>query len=764
MIMTIIKKSFTLSIAVIVCISGLEAKNLPQLGVNSIDEVVAAMTLEEKAQMLVGIRSATRDIPDAAGYTYDIPRLGIPTTISADGPVGLRIKPVRDNDPNTYFCTEFPCSSLLASTWDIQLISKVGEAMGQEVKDYGIDVLLGPGLNIQRNPLNGRNFEYFSEDPILTGKMGAAMVNGMQSIGIGACIKHFAGNNQETNRSNNDARISQRALRELYLKGFEICIKESNPWTLMASYNRLNGDFTQENRDLLTSVLREDWGYKGIVETDWTDQRNTPRQVKAGNDLMMPGCKGQVDEIIEHVKKGKLAQADVDLCVKRILEYIIKTPSFKKYKASNKPDLKAHAIVSRESAGEGMVLLKNEGNALPLNQQDLKVALFGANSYKSISGGMGAANVNKPYIIDIVQGLENAGYAIEPVMKDIYEKYRAYQEVKITQEPNANGWTFISYRRPILPEMEVDKAFIESRAQETDVAILSFGRTSREGTDRKVDGDFNLTETERILLKQVCKEFHARNKKVIVVLNVCSAVETSSWKDLPDAILLAWLPGMENGNAVADVISGKVNPSGKLPMTYPIDYADVPSSRNFPMEGISKSRKDVDYTNYEEDIWVGYRYFTTASKDVSYPFGYGLSYTVFKYSNAKVKQSKGMWQATVKVTNTGKVSGKEVVQLYVAAPAGDLRKPSCELRAFGKTRLLSPGESQVVTMTFSSFDLSSFHEDISSWVADKGNYKALFAASVSDIRIRVPFFLSKANVIKTSNALAPKTTINKLDF
>lgn len=758
------KRTTAFLISLLACTGNLLAQKVPKLTANSVEEVLAAMTLEEKATLLAGSAATTRTIPDAAGYTAPIARLGIPATVFSDGPAGLRIRPLRDNDQATYYCTGFPCGVLLASSWDTRLVSEIGRAMGNEVKEYGVDVLLGPGVNILRNPLNGRNFEYYSEDPILAGKLGASMVNGLQSMGIGACVKHFAANNQEKNRGANDARVSQRALREIYLKPFEICVRESNPWTIMSSYNRLNGDYTQENFDLLTLILRNDWLYKGMVMTDWSDPKNTSKQVHAGNDLMMPGFKSQSDQLIADVKNGKLAEKEVDACVRRMLEYIVKTPSFKSYPYSNKPDLKEHACIARLSGGEGMVLLKNDAATLPLKNTKQTISLFGATSYQSIAGGTGSGNVNKPYIVDISKGLENAGFTLDPLLNRIYTDYKTYKNVKMTQDPDQNGWPFISYRRPALPEMEMDKALAERQAAVTDLAIITLGRNSGEGTDRTVEGDFNLTPSEENLLTSVCDAFHAKHKKVVVVLNIGSTIETASWKKLPDAVIVAWIPGMEIGNAVADVLTGKTSPSGRLPMTFPVNYSDIPSSKNFPVEGISQTGKDVDYTNYEEDIWVGYRYFSTAKKEVSYPFGYGLSYTTFSYANARLTQHNGQWQASVRLTNTGKEAGKEVVQLYIKAPAGDLKKPACELKAFAKSRMLAPGESQVVVMTFNTSDLASYHETASSWIADKGIYTAFFASSVADVHQQIPFKLAKTWQQKTTNALAPKVTINRLAF
>ncbi len=689
-----------------------QAQPTAKLGVNSIDEVVKAMTLEEKAQLLIGASMANFSgvggvvgntmnlVPGAAGTTVPFSRLGISATVLADGPAGLRIAPTRENDKATYYCTGFPVATLLASTWNTDLVKKVGEAMGNEVLEYGCDVLLAPGMNIHRNPLCGRNFEYYSEDPFVTGKIAAAMVNGIQSQGVGTSIKHFAGNNQETLRTRDDARITQRALREIYLKGFEIAVKEAQPWTVMSSYNKINGTYTQESYDLLTTILRDEWGFKGMVMTDWTGLRNTAAQVHAGNDLMMPGKIEQANEIVAKVKSGELAEADVDACVKRVLHFITLTPRFKQYQYTNKPDLAAHAVITRNSAAEGMVLLKNDNTTLPLAAGMQNIALFGITSYDFIAGGTGSGDVNKAYVVDLLKGLQNAGFGIQPKIKAVYEKFRDYENEKLQEINKQRGW----YLGPLRPEEPViDDSFINFRAQDSEVAVITFGRNSGEGNDRKINGDFELSEAERELLTNVTRAFHAKGKKVVVILNVGGVIETASWKHLPDAILLAWQAGQEGGNTVADVLKGSVNPSGKLPMTFPMDYIDHPSSRNFPAGFVSNwddeenatllKKKDVGYTNYEEDIWVGYRYFKTYNKDVSYPFGYGLSYTTFAYSNASVKKDGADWIVSVKVTNAGKVAGKEVAQVYIKAASGEVKKPLCELKAFAKTQLLAPGQS-----------------------------------------------------------------------
>lgn len=753
------------------------AQNVPKLKADNIDVVIKAMSLQEKAALLVGL---TRDdayfglpsssesnnktlVDGAAGETMNIDRFGIPVTVVADGPAGLRINPTRPGESKTYYCTGFPVATLLASTWNTSLVSEVGTAMGNEVHEYGVDVLLAPAMNIHRNPLCGRNFEYYSEDPVLAGNICAAMVNGVQSYGVGTSVKHFAGNNQETNRTGDDVRISQRALREIYLKGFEIVVKKAQPWTIMSSYNLINGTYTQESRGLLSAILRDEWGFKGLVMTDWTGKRNTAAQVHAGNDLMMPGKKEQVEDILAQVKEGKLSEADIDICVKRVLEYIVKTPRFKGYKFSNAPDLKAHAEITRNSAAEGMVLLKNENEALPLKTGQKNIALFGVTSYDFIAGGNGSGYVNKAYVIDLLQGLTNAGFGVNEQLKNLYKNYMDYQK-SLNSFDKKDFWAFLN--KSMVPEMVVDKKVIEAMAQSADMAVVTIGRNSGEGSDRKIDNDFNLSDNERSMISNICNSFHAVGKKVVVILNIGGVIETASWKMMPDAILLAWQAGQEGGNTVADVLKGTVNPSGKLPMTFPLNYMDHPSSLNFPsdlttdMENTTSEnnenlKKDVDYTNYSEDIWVGYRYFNTAGKSVSYPFGYGLSYTTFAYSGAKITPAADGFTATVTVKNTGKAAGKEIVELYISAPKGKLEKPANELKAFAKTKSLAPGESQTLTMNFSTYDIASFDETTSAWVTDAGQYSARFGASVEDIKASVPFSIKKEEVVKANNVLAP---------
>ncbi len=772
------KKSI-ISMAAVMAVLSACGPSVPQLGKSSLDEVIGAMTLEEKAHLVVGtgmagfsgdsaVIGATRKlVPGAAGTTYSIERLGIPAVVLADGPAGLRIDPTREGDSATYYCTHFPIGTLLASTWNQDLVESVGQSIGNEVLEYGADVLLAPALNIHRNPLCGRNFEYYSEDPVVSGKIAAAYVRGVQSNGVGTSIKHFAVNNQETNRMATDAHVSPRALREIYLKGFEIAVKESAPWTVMSSYNYLNGVYTSENKELQTTMLRDEWGFKGMVMTDWFGGKDAVAQMVAGNDMLQPGLPKQYEAIVKGVQDGALDEAILNQNVKRILEMILQTPRFKGYEYSNKPDLKAHAAVTRQSATEGMVLLKNDNGALPLPADVKNVALFGCTSYDFIAGGTGSGNVNRAYTVSLLDGLKNAGYVVDEALKDSYEAYLKAEKERLSKVKKE--W-FMPDERPA--EMVVSAQVIREQAAKADVALVTLGRTSGEFLDRMI-ADFSLTKEELDMLKAVSGAFHAAGKKVVVVLNIGGVIETASWKSVPDAILCAWQAGQEGGNSVADVLSGKASPSGKLTMTFPVKFEDAASSANFPIDmrvstdlvnkGEKKNDvKNVDYADYEEDIYVGYRYFDTFGKQVSYPFGYGLSYTAFAYGKAAVKADNGVYAVSVEVKNIGKMAGKEVVQLYVSAPdAADADKPEKELKAFAKTKELKPGEAVVVTLKVNADDLASYDEAASAWVVTPGNYKFLVGASSRDIRATLEAEVAAATQ-KTNDILKLQEPMNLL--
>ncbi len=777
-------KKLALTIAVGALSTMMMAQTAPQLNANNIDEVIKAMTLEEKAQLLVGggndgfvgsgamLGHQKKFVPGAAGTTVAIPRLGIPATVQCDGPAGVHIDAHRDGDSRAYYATGFPIGTCLASTWNTDLVRKVGEAIGNETLEYGCDVILGPGMNLHRNPLCGRNFEYYSEDPIVTGLIGTAFVQGVQSQGVGVSPKHFAVNSQESDRTRVDERLSQRALRELYLKGFEMMVRGSNPWTIMSSYNKINGVYAQGNKDLLTNILRNDWGYKGIVETDWIGKREDlplEQEVSAGNDLMMPGYPAQVEDIISAVKSGKLDIADVDRNVRRMLEYIVKTPRFKGYKYSGNPDLKAHAAITRQSSTEGMVLLKNDAT-LPI--KNLKtVALFGVNSYDFMSGGLGSGCVNVGYSVDMVTGLKNIGVATTPQLTEIYQNYVKYAKAKLKADKNPMMW-FLDQGQPKFDEIDISERCVAHEEPLADAAIITIGRQAGEGMDRQINGEFNLSQDEQNMIFRVSDAFHAKNKKVIVIINSGSVMETASWRDRVDAILVAWQPGIEGGNSVADILTGKVNPSGKLTMTWPIAAADHPSTANFAKDYDMYTYKNlendakgnipgVDFNNHEEDIYVGYRYFDTFKKNVAYPFGYGLSYTTFEFGKPTVKVNGNNIEISVSVKNTGKVAGKQVAEVYVTAPKGAYEKPAKELKTFGKTKELKPGESQTLKMTLAKRDLASFDEANSQWKVDAGNYLFQIGSDVETIKGTATLMVAEYTE-KVSNACPVNVQMNYL--
>ena len=758
------------------------------------EEVMAKLSLEDKAHFVIGVGmkgfsgdnaviGATQSlVPGAAGTTYPLDSLGIPAVVLADGPAGLRIDATREGDTATYYCTHFPIGTLLASTWNTQLVEEVGQAIGEEVKEYGADVLLAPALNIMRNPLCGRNFEYYSEDPVVAGKTAGAYITGVQKNDVGTSIKHFAANNQETNRMNTDARMSQRALREIYLKGFEIAIKESKPWTVMTSYNYINGTYTSESKDLVETILRDEWGYEGTVMTDWFGGKDGAKQMWAGNDMLQPGKDEQFDSIVAGVKSGKLDVADLDRNVQRVLNLVERSPRFQGYKYSNKPDLKAHAAVTRQSAAEGMVLMKNEElrdkPVLPFGENIKNVALYGCTSYDFIAGGTGSGNVNHAYVVSLVDGLKNGGYTISEEMKTAYEQYIA--EAKAAREKQLDEMAKKDPKNAMLVKflpgtLPAEKQFtaeeLAAQAEASDVAIITIGRISGEFLDRKV-ADFNLNDSEMKLIQQVCDVYHKAGKQVVVLLNIGGVIETASWRDLPDAILCAWQAGQEGGNSVVDVLSGRQTPSGKFTMTWPVKFSDAYSSRNFPIDedpridmlnqGKKGDVKNVDYTNYEEDIYVGYRYFDSFEVPVAYPFGYGLSYTTFEYSDAKITQKNDIYDISVAVKNTGKYEGKEVVEVYISAPDSKAaNKPAKELKAFAKTKLLKPGESQTLTLSITAPELASFDEAASAWVVAEGEYQFLIGASSQDIKatLTAP---AKSFQTKAHDVMKPQGQLNLL--
>lgn len=718
-------------------------------------DVLSQMTLQEKIHLLKGTGMASTigmtkpdGIPGAVGAIVPTPRLGIPTVHLSDGPAGLRIEPSRDNDNKTYYCTAFPIATLLASSWNEALVYEVGNAMGKEAKAYGIDVILGPAANIHRHPLCGRNFEYFSEDPLLSGFMGASIVNGIQSNGIGTSVKHFVANNQETNRVLNDVIVSDRAMHEIYLKGFEHIVKRSQPWTIMSSYNKINGVYTSESEWLLTDILRNKWGFKGLVMTDWYGGRSPTSQISAGNDLLEPGTNRQWKALTKAANNGELSMDAIDKSVKRILGLVFKTKKMQNYRFNNSPDLKKHATITRNSAAEGMVLLKNE-KSLPFTNKK-NIALLGITSYEFIAGGTGSGDVNEAYTISLEEGFLNAGFRINKTAKQIVESHRKVNPNDFTR-PQGLDAIFTPFSPP---EISYSTDQINDIVATSDVGVLTLGRNSGEGGDRLEKDDFLLTKTEQEMIVKFSEAFHKRNKKIIVVLNIGGVIETASWKHLPDAILLAWQGGQEGGNSVVDILSGKITPSGKLPMTFPVNLSDHDSHKNFPknpkmitIEGLVKNLifppsetpkaekvKDEDYTFYDEDVFVGYRHFDTKDVAVSFPFGFGLSYTDFDYSPMKLEIENDTINILLHIKNIGAFPGKEVVQFYTEKLNSTINRPSQELKSFTKTKLLKSGENDEISVKIPIKELSYWNEKINGWTLEKGKYSIKVGGSSRDIR------------------------------
>lgn len=716
-------------------------------------ELLSSLTLEQKVNIVMGTRRGEANPPEeapgmparrshaaieeisqgrikgAAADGYSIDSLHIPSIIYADGPAGLRISPVREGTKQTFYCTAFPTGTSLAASWDVASVERMAAAIGEEVLEYGVDVLLAPALNIHRDPLCGRNFEYYSEDPLLAGEMATAYTKGVQSRGVGVSLKHFAANNQETLRNGIDVQVSERALREIYLRGFERVVRQAAPWTIMSSYNKINGVLASENAWLLTDVLRDEWGFEGVVMTDWWAEENGARQQAAGNDLLMPGTQRQYDEILAGLKNGELTEAELDRNVSRILKLIEKTPAFRGHICSNAPDLVGHAELGRAQAAGGMVLLENREETLPL-EPGMRIALFGNAGYDTFVGGTGSGNVNRKYTVHIDEGLTAAGFSVDRSLADRYETYIAGQK---SRHEAANFWAVPDIGEMPLTEKDVERAVVDN-----DIAILVLSRMAGEGGDRQLrDGDYYLSSTERSNLSMVIRTFHTAGKRTVLLLNMGGMVELDRrGSDFFDAVLHLWLPGQEAGHAAADVLSGKVAPSGKLPFTWAERYEDYPSSSNFPLSAGSDRA-----VRYEEDIFVGYRYFDTKEVNVLYPFGHGLGYTDFEYSSLTVARVRDGVDVRLDIRNVGDHAGREVVQLYVSLPPTVKDRPRKELKAFAKTDLLNPGESRTVSLFIPERDLAVFDESARCWTVVEGNYTLYAAASVADVRATVEFIV-----------------------
>lgn len=741
------------------------------------ESLVAKMTVDEKLNMLVGPgyggsgpTNAKSEVPGSAGYINGVLNatsgLDIPASVLADGPAGIRISPTRDGESGTYYGTGFPVGTLLASTWNPEIVKEVGIAAGNEAKEYGVDFWLAPGMNIQRDPLNGRNFEYYSEDPLVAGVMAAAVVSGAQSEGIATTIKHFAANNSETNRMNVNNIISPRALREIYLRGFQYAVKDSQPWALMTSYNKINGTYAGQRGDLVTNILRDEWGYQGLVMSDWFAGDDSVAMLKAGNDVIQPGGTNIVtgEQSLDVLKtaytNNQLSDDIINRDAIHALTQVLKTPSNQNYIPSKNPDLNAHATLSKQAAEEGMILLKNEA-ALPIATTKT-VAAFGIAQLTTRKGGTGSGDVNTAYIKNIIDGLSGQ-FTVNDNLRTTYENWYTANR-RAEWDPYRVNYTWACEEPQLTPDQ------INTSATTDDIAIISISRIAGEAADRTATkGDYYLTDDENALIDNVSAAFHAQNKKVVVVLNVGGIVDTTAWKDKVDGILLAYMPGQEAGDAITDLLSGVTNPSGKLAQSIPLSYSDVPSSTTFA--GVDTNGDGtVDTNYYTDDIYVGYRYYDTFSKPVAYPFGYGLSYTTFNYTGSAVSVNtldsngaNGGVTLTTTITNNGNIAGKEVAQVYINAPDGNLKKPTIELKSFAKTQSLDAGASQTLTFNIPAELLASFDEANNQWIIDAGTYKAYISPS-SDVSSTEPVTFAVSNKIvvstTTAGALALPTGVN----
>lgn len=672
----------------------------------NIDKILEEMTLEEKASLCSG---------EGFWHTKAVERLDIQRIMVSDGPHGLRkVNEERDcvsDESIRAVC--FPTASALACSFDRSLIEKLGKTLGDECQAEDIAVLLGPGANIKRSPLCGRNFEYFSEDPYLSSEIATAYIKGVQSRGVGTSLKHFALNNQEHRRMSTSAEVDERTLREIYLASFEGPVKKAKPWTVMCSYNRVNGVHASENRKLLTDILRDEWGYEGLVVSDWGAVDNRINGVKAGLDLEMPSSMGKNDKlIIEAVRLGKLDISDVDKCVRRVLELL------EKYEDGKKSDItwdkeKDHKLAAKIES-ECMVLLKNEDKILPLDKGK-KIAFIGKFAESPRYQGGGSSHINSYKVTS----------ALEAV-KDICEV--SYAEGYLTDED------------------KTDKRLLDEAvktAENCEIAVLFVGLPDlfeSEGYDRS---HLRLPECQLELIKRVSEV----NKNIVTVLHNGSAVEMSFADDVK-GILEAYLGGQAVGQAVVDILFGKKNPCGKLAETFPRKLSDNPSYLNFPGEG--------DRVRYQEGIFVGYRYYDKKEIEPLFPFGYGLSYTDFEYKDIEISKDEmnddEVLTVTVTIKNTGKVKGKEIVQLYVNDEHSSVIRPIKELKGFEKVSL-NPGEEKRIAFVLDKRSFAYYNTEISDWYTEYGKYNILVGASSRDIRLTASVYVAPTNKIRVEYTL-----------
>lgn len=652
-----------------------------------IASILAKMTLEEKAALCTGASPWT---------STPVERLGVPEMVVTDGPHGVRRVPdVHMMAGESLPATCFPTASCLASTWDVDLLHKMGTALGEEAIALGVDVLLGPGVNMKRSPLGGRNFEYFSEDPYLAGELAVSLINGIQSRGVGTSLKHFAANNQEYQRFTISAEVDERTLREIYLPAFEKAVKQAKPWTVMCSYNKLNGEYASQHHYLLTDILKKEWGFEGLVVSDWGAVRDRGAALKGGLDWEMPGPQDRrVKAVVEAVRSGELDDAVLNESARRILNIVFRAKETPK---GGTFDVEAHHALASKIAAEGMVLLKNNG-LLPLKGQQ-HIAVIGRAAEQAHFQGGGSSHINPTKVAVPFKEIQNRAGDAELTYAEGYPSDNTFNQAMIDQAV--------------------------SLATSADVAVLNIALPSykeSEGYDRT---DIDLTEQQIALIKAVAKV----QPNTVVVLNNGAPVAVCAWIDDVAAVLESWMMGQAGGAAIADVLFGRVNPCGKLAETFPVKLSDTPAYTNWPGE--------AGKVHYGEGMFIGYRYYDAKQMPVQFPFGFGLSYTTFEYSNAQVsaKSFKDVDGVVVKVDvrNTGKLRGKEIVQVYVHDQKSGLVRPEKELKGFAKVEL-QPGETKTVSIPLDFRAFAFYHPEYKQWITEDGEFDILVAASAADVR------------------------------
>ncbi|MAJ80009.1 MAG: glycosyl hydrolase [Porticoccaceae bacterium] len=726
-----------LTIVTLLCVfCNNNAKTSSDLMSYDLKEILSNLSVQEKIELVTGV-GYEYSPKGMTGYTTSIERFGIPHMALLDGPQGIRIDWSKKDFNYSIRPTAFPTATVLASSWDENLVFKVGEGIGKEARHIYADIILGPGINLQRNPLGGRNFEYYSEDPILTGRIGSSMVQGIQSVGVGATLKHFVANNSETNRAALNIIVDEKTLRELYLRGFKIAVQDSQPRAVMTAYNLLNGVHTSQDSKLITQILKKEWGFDGIVMTDWKSGTDPAKQISAGVNLIMPGSSNDRASIKKSLQSGKLRMEQLDRSVKEVLRAALNPlPTLSSYKLSNKENLlKNNRSLARVAAANGMVLLRNKGKKLPLKGNISEIAFFGNGSYHSLISGLGSGRVCSTYRVNIIEGASNFSYGQSKLLEEIMRNYL----------PKSNPHSVCDYGGGFGqdPELIDERNFSEKEIglieRQSDAAIITLRRLPGEGKDLSEEDHFEVSQTERSLVRSVSEIYRNKKKPVIVILNVPAPIETESWADFVDAILVSWLGGQEMGNAVFDILTGKQNPSGHLTASWPKKYSELQSAHGFP--GIVTSEKLIPIfaggdmakptkIEYLEQDAVGYRDILQSQKSVAYPFGFGLHYTEFELSNMNVKQRPHNVEVSMTITNTGEVSGADVIQVYsVNSDKDDVKYR--ELKGFRKTDILSPKQSADVTVTIPYRELEIFDNDNGcGWMLEQGSYQ-FFAAHSS---------------------------------